>query len=290
MLHHAQPPTLPCSDPPDLRVVPISPLPPLGGGRCRRQRGARPNASRPDRNGSSRTPARCRKTATGREGRITGPYAPLLPPRRSCKTAALPLRRQGAEGAPHPRSLASRPSACEHMRGSLNMATPNFANRTLYHGDNLPFLRGINSGTIHLIATDPPFNKGRDFHVTPDSSAAGARFEDEAEADHQSARPHAQPRRAARHPDRRARDGLRRLRPRVRRPALPPAGPQDAALRRRPQPHLQPDALMWPMQPHQLERSGVASVARGESTAGSHGDAWHLIVASFKFADHRKTR
>ena len=46
------------------------------------------------------------------------------------------------------------------------MATPNFANRTLYHGDNLPFLRGINSGTIHLIATDPPFNKGRDFHAT----------------------------------------------------------------------------------------------------------------------------
>ena len=49
------------------------------------------------------------------------------------------------------------------------MATPNFANRTLYHGDNLPFLRGINSGTIHLIATDPPFNKGRDFHATPAS-------------------------------------------------------------------------------------------------------------------------
>ncbi len=58
------------------------------------------------------------------------------------------------------------------------MPTPNFANRTLYHGDNLPFLRGINSGTIHLIATDPPFNKGRDFHATPDSLAAGAKFED----------------------------------------------------------------------------------------------------------------
>ena len=75
------------------------------------------------------------------------------------------------------------------MRGRLTMATPNFANRTLYHGDNLPFLRGINSGTIHLIATDPPFNKGRDFHATPDSLAAGARFGDEAEAGHQSAGP-----------------------------------------------------------------------------------------------------
>ena len=58
------------------------------------------------------------------------------------------------------------------------MGTPNFANRTLYHGDNLPFLRGMNSETVHLIATDPPFNKGRDFHATPDSIAAGARFED----------------------------------------------------------------------------------------------------------------
>ena len=80
------------------------------------------------------------------------------------------------------------------------MATPNFANHILYHGDNLPFLRGINSGTIHLIATDPPFNKGRDFHATPDSLAAGARFEDKAEADHQSARPNAQPRTARRQP------------------------------------------------------------------------------------------
>ena len=58
------------------------------------------------------------------------------------------------------------------------MATPNFRNRTLYHGDNLPFLRGINSETIDLIATDPPFNKGKDFHATPDSLAKGARFQD----------------------------------------------------------------------------------------------------------------
>ncbi len=56
--------------------------------------------------------------------------------------------------------------------------TPNFRNRTLYHGDNLDFLRGINSETIDLVATDPPFNKGRDFHATPDSLASGAKFHD----------------------------------------------------------------------------------------------------------------
>ncbi len=58
------------------------------------------------------------------------------------------------------------------------MAAPNFANRTLYHGDNLAFLRGMNSESVHLIATDPPFNKGKDFHATPDSLAAGAKFQD----------------------------------------------------------------------------------------------------------------
>ena len=33
-------------------------------------------------------------------------------------------------------------------------------NRTLFIGDNLPILRGIDSESIDLIATDPPFNKG----------------------------------------------------------------------------------------------------------------------------------
>ena len=36
----------------------------------------------------------------------------------------------------------------------------------------------MNSESVDLIATDPPFNKGRDFHATPDSLAAGARFQD----------------------------------------------------------------------------------------------------------------
>jgi len=58
------------------------------------------------------------------------------------------------------------------------MSTPNWENRTLFHGDNLKFLRAMNSETVDLIATDPPFNKGKDFHATPDSLADGARFQD----------------------------------------------------------------------------------------------------------------
>ena len=36
----------------------------------------------------------------------------------------------------------------------------------------------MNSGTVDLIATDPPFNKGRDFYATPDSLSDGASFQD----------------------------------------------------------------------------------------------------------------
>lgn len=65
------------------------------------------------------------------------------------------------------------------QRGILNVP-----NRTLYHGDNLDFMRALNSNSVHLIATDPPFNKGRDFHATPDSLAAGAKFQDRWSWDH----------------------------------------------------------------------------------------------------------
>ena len=58
------------------------------------------------------------------------------------------------------------------------MAVRNFQNRTLCHGDNLPFLQGMNTASVDLIATDPPFNKNRDFHATPDKLAGDAKFED----------------------------------------------------------------------------------------------------------------
>ncbi len=39
-------------------------------------------------------------------------------------------------------------------------------------------MRSMNSESVDLIATDPPFNKGKDFHATPDSLASGAKFQD----------------------------------------------------------------------------------------------------------------
>ncbi len=56
--------------------------------------------------------------------------------------------------------------------------TANLQNRILFRGGNLKFLRAMNSESVDLIATDPPFNKGRDFHAMPDSLAAGAKFQD----------------------------------------------------------------------------------------------------------------
>lgn len=54
----------------------------------------------------------------------------------------------------------------------------NYKNRTLFHADNLDVMRSMNSETVDLVATDPPFNKSKDFHATPDSLSAGATFQD----------------------------------------------------------------------------------------------------------------
>ena len=43
-------------------------------------------------------------------------------------------------------------------------------NRSLFLGDNLPYLRALKSDSIHLIATDPPFNKNRDFYTSNNKS------------------------------------------------------------------------------------------------------------------------
>ena len=40
----------------------------------------------------------------------------------------------------------------------------NCENQTVFIGDNLPILRGLNSGIADLIATDPPWNKEQRFN------------------------------------------------------------------------------------------------------------------------------
>ncbi|MDE0699549.1 MAG: site-specific DNA-methyltransferase [Acidimicrobiaceae bacterium] len=55
---------------------------------------------------------------------------------------------------------------------------PNFVNRTIWTGDNLDILRGINSETADLIYLDPPFNSNRNYAAPIGSKASGAAFKD----------------------------------------------------------------------------------------------------------------
>ena len=54
----------------------------------------------------------------------------------------------------------------------------NWHNRTLWTGDNLDIMRGMNSATVDLIYLDPPFNSNRDYAAPIGSEAAGAAFKD----------------------------------------------------------------------------------------------------------------
>ena len=52
----------------------------------------------------------------------------------------------------------------------------NVKNRTLFTGDNLDVMRGINSESVDLIYLDPPFNSNRAYEAPIGSQAAGAAF------------------------------------------------------------------------------------------------------------------
>ena len=56
--------------------------------------------------------------------------------------------------------------------------TANFASGTVWTGDNLPVMRGMNSECIDLIYLDPPFNSNRTYEAPIGSKAAGASFKD----------------------------------------------------------------------------------------------------------------
>ena len=55
---------------------------------------------------------------------------------------------------------------------------PNFADKTIWTGDNLDILRGMNSKSVDLIYLDPPFNSNRNYSAPVGSTAAGAAFKD----------------------------------------------------------------------------------------------------------------
>ena len=58
------------------------------------------------------------------------------------------------------------------------MTQPNWANETMWTGDNLPIMRGMNSESVDLIYLDPPFNSKANYAAPVGSKAAGAEFKD----------------------------------------------------------------------------------------------------------------
>ena len=56
--------------------------------------------------------------------------------------------------------------------------TANWKNRTVWTGDNLAVMRGMNSESVDLIYLDPPFNSNQDYAAPIGSEAAGAAFKD----------------------------------------------------------------------------------------------------------------
>ena len=58
------------------------------------------------------------------------------------------------------------------------MTEANFVDKTIWTGDNLDILRGLNSDSVDLIYLDPPFNSNRNYAAPVGSRAAGAAFKD----------------------------------------------------------------------------------------------------------------
>ena len=74
---------------------------------------------------------------------------------------------------------AGRGRQADDLRGTdCIMAAPNFADKTIWTGDNLDILRGMNSECVDLIYLDPPFNSNRNYAAPVGSKAAGAAFKD----------------------------------------------------------------------------------------------------------------
>lgn len=58
------------------------------------------------------------------------------------------------------------------------MSVANWTNQTIWTGDNLDVMRGMNSESVDLLYLDPPFNSNQDYAAPIGSEAAGAAFKD----------------------------------------------------------------------------------------------------------------
>ena len=59
-----------------------------------------------------------------------------------------------------------------------HVSQPNWANQTIWTGDCLDIMRGMNSASVDLVYLDPPFNSKSNYAAPIGSKAAGAAFKD----------------------------------------------------------------------------------------------------------------
>ena len=86
----------------------------------------------------------------------------------------------GVASAGRPRQTIWQPANQDYQAGR-DRVMPNACNvpsRTIFTGDNLDILRGINSDCVDLIYLDPPFNSNRQYAAPLNSEARGAEFND----------------------------------------------------------------------------------------------------------------
>ena len=92
----------------------------------------------------------------------------------ACRTAQKRFEDISASPAGNGHSLApiakDLPSIIPYSSWVQNSDSGSIQARTLYLGDNLLFLRAMASGSVDLIATDPPFNTGREQEGFSDKS------------------------------------------------------------------------------------------------------------------------
>ena len=69
-------------------------------------------------------------------------------------------------------------NVCSSWSKLTAMPEPNFVDKTIWTGDNLDILRGLNSESVDLIYLDPPFNSNKNYAAPVGSRAAGAAFKD----------------------------------------------------------------------------------------------------------------
>ena len=81
----------------------------------------------------------------------------------------------GPPGPPVPAPAVAEPATDTPAAG---VVVPNWVNRSLFVGDNLHVMRGLNTGSVDLIYADPPFNSDKDWNAPIGSKAAGAHFKD----------------------------------------------------------------------------------------------------------------